>query len=184
MTRSWALPIAVAGATLLVASLAVQPFVNSQDYEGPADQPPPEPSFLAWLLPVLAMTGLIATIGGIAWYRLAPKSPALPAEWGAVESTMRLAALAGAWLERTRRYLVGVGVIGLALWAILLFQLLGGNDIGEQAGRKLTLILALVGLSAWWAVEFQRVTRDLSSWRRHFQGLEGAQQQVLGDDED
>lgn len=184
MKRSRAFPLAVAGAALLLASLVVQPFVNEESYEGPADQEPPGPSFLVWLLPVLAIAGLLTLIGGIAAYRLAPSPERLPLEWGALESTMRLAALAGAWLERTRRYLAGIGLLGVALWTILLFELVGGQDIGAQIMQKLTLIVAFVGLSIWWAVEFQRLNRDLTQWRQHFAGLQDAQQQTIGDDED
>lgn len=71
----------------------------------------------------------------------------------------------------------------MALWAILLFQLLGGDVIGDQVGRKLTLIIALVGLSAWWAAEFQRLSHYLSAWRRNMDGFQQAQQQMIGDDE-
>lgn len=131
---------------------------------------------------------LLATTGGVAWSRrLDARRPPPPADAAesTVETLMRLAESSGAWLERTRRYLVVAGVVGVFLWYPLVLAWAWARALEGGASRPTPWLLAagalvaLLALTAVWARTYLRLSRELAAWRERVARLQAREATYL-----
>jgi hypothetical protein len=132
------------------------------------------------LLLALTSAGALAIVGGFVLWRRTKAAPGPTGETSAIETMMRLAELGGAWLERTRRYLLVAGAAAALLWAVVLVQVAhGGHGLTPPA---VALLIAMAALTALLAREAVRISRDLREWRGRVEGLHALQETIVGAD--
>jgi hypothetical protein len=92
---------------------------------------------------------------------------------------------AGAWLERTRRYLIVSGVLGALVWYPVLVpwawslaregSLLVWSPWIASAG----IALFLVGMSALWIAHYRRLDREIREWRARLARLKVEERAII-----
>lgn len=142
------------------------------------------------LLGLAAVGAVVALGGGLAWRqerltRVARSDAA--SEESTAETLLLLTTRSEDWLVRTRRYLIIAGGLGIFLWYPLLVP--WAWQLGEKAtfsawappafaGGALVLLL---GLTAIWAREFQRIDRELREWRERLARLRQREERLLAE---
>lgn len=171
-------------ATDAANAAANRPTVDLAMRELPLEMP------VANVMIVLCVVGaLLVAVGGFLWSR----RPAPAHAWGAAgdedegtaETLLRLTAETGRWLERTRRYLVLSGALGIFLWYPVLLPLAwqAGAKASGDALLPLLLclgVLAFLGsLTILWLREFLRLDRELRRWRERLARLQERERRLL-----
>lgn len=147
---------------------------------------------VAPLMLVISLAGvLLVTLGGALWSRR--RAPAAPApahdaeEESTAETLLRLTAETGRWLERTRRYLVLAGALGIFLWYPVLLPWAWQAGAKASGDTLLPLILTmgvlafLGSLTVLWLREFLRLDRELRRWRERLARLQDRERRLLDD---
>ena len=119
----------------------------------------------------LALVGGLS-LGSARWLRAYDPLPAAADEdEGTAETLMRLANRAVEWLERTRRYLLVSGLLGVFLWYPILipYAFRAGRSASLQPWAPWALaggaLLFLVALTVLWARQFLALDAELAGWR-------------------
>lgn len=143
------------------------------------------------ILLAAASAGVVLTaVGGTLWTRLGRHAAAGARESAAdgestVETLRGLADHSVAWLERTRRYLLLGGVLGIFLWypVLIAWAWTSGRAASGGIGFSVILVvvvLALLGvLTALWAREFVGLDRELRRWRERVERLRAREEEMM-----
>ena len=132
---------------------------------------------------------VLAAVGGIGWGRRLQRAGAVEpadADESTAEALLRAAERGGHWLERTRRYLVAAGVLGVFLWYPVLLPWAWRMVLQGTRERWLPWALAgsacalLLALTTVWTLEYLRIERELASWRERVARLRRREAALLG----
>lgn len=132
---------------------------------------------------------LLATSSGIAWGRRLNRAVAsgpAPGDESTAEALLHAVERGGRWLERTRRYLVAAGVLGVFLWYPVLLPWAWQTALRGTRERWVPWALAagavavLLALTAAWSVEYLRIDRELNAWRERVARLRQREAALLG----
>lgn len=132
---------------------------------------------------------LLAAVGGIGWGRRLRRPGAVepaPDDESTAEALLRAAQRGGDWLERTRRYLVAAGVLGVFMWYPVLLPWAWRTALQGTRERWLPWAMAasagalLLVLTAVWVVEYLRIDRELAAWRERVARLREREAALLG----
>ncbi|HWH09408.1 MAG TPA: hypothetical protein VNX21_09420 [Candidatus Thermoplasmatota archaeon] len=134
---------------------------------------------------------LLASLGGVAWGRRLRRGPppaAVPGDESTAEALLHAVERGGHWLERTRRYLVAAGVLGVFLWYPVLLPWAWRTALRGTRERWLPWTLAggavvlLLVLTVVWSLEYVRIERELAAWRERVARLRQREAALLGVD--
>lgn len=126
----------------------------------------------------------LAIAGSVAWGRRASREALVDAGEGTAETLLVAIDLAGAWLERTRRYLVIGGVLGVLLWYPIVLTW-GWNFVLRSGGSGIgglvpfLALLLVIALTFVWLRELLRIDRDLAFWRSKLARLREREKSLL-----
>jgi len=143
------------------------------------------------LMTLCVISAILALTGGLSWgsqRSLEAYSPVRPAATDAestAETLYRLAENSGHWLERTRRYLLLSGALGIFLWYPILvpwaYRAGSEGTAAEGAGLFLAgaVVLFLLILTFIWGRAFLQLDRELAEWRERMARLQRREQELL-----
>lgn len=144
-----------------------------------------------FLMALSVVSAILALTGGLSWGSqrgldgYAPLTLSAADDESTAETLHRLAENTGHWLERTRRYLLLSGVLGIFLWYPILvpWAYKAGRDasLDESSGLVLAaaVLVFLLVVTFIWGRTFLQLDRELAQWRDRMARLQKREQELL-----